>query len=87
VKVLAKKIQGNLIYPDKGRRSGLHGVATVSFGIRSDGQIRPETLKIVQSSGQSELDASALETIRACAPFTSPPEEVTVAIAVAFGRK
>jgi protein TonB len=44
-------------------------------------------LKIVESSGQPKLDASALKTIRASAPFAPPPKEMTVAIAVAFGRK
>jgi protein TonB len=83
VKVLAKKIHANLVYPDRGRRSG---TATVSFAILSNGQIRPETLKIVESSGQAELDASALSTIRGCVPFAPPPKEITVTIAVEFRR-
>jgi protein TonB len=87
VKLLTKKVQANLVYPEEGRRAGLQGTATVSFTILSDGQIRPETLKIVQSSGQPRLDAGALKTIRASVPFAPPPKEMTVAIAVAFARK
>ncbi len=87
VKRLTKKVQAKLVYPDEGRSAGLHGTATVSFAILGDGQIRPETLRIIESSGQSKLDASALKTIRASIPFAPPPEEMTVAIAVVFGRK
>jgi protein TonB len=87
VKLLTKKVQANLVYPDQARRAGLQGIATVSFAILNDGQIRPETLKIIESSGQPKLDASALKTIRASVPFAPPPKEMTVAIAVAFGRK
>ncbi len=87
VKLLTKKVQANLVYPEEGRRTGMQGTATVSFAILSDGQIRPETLKIAQSSGQPRLDESALKTIRASVPFAPPPKEMTVAIAVAFARK
>lgn len=87
VKLLTKKIQANLVYPEEGRRSGMQGTATVSFAILRTGQIRPETVKIVASSGQQKLDASALKTVHASTPFAPPPREMTVAIAVAFGRK
>jgi len=87
VKRLTKKVQANLIYPEEGRQAGLHGAATVSFTILGSGQIRPETLKIVASSGQPKLDASALKTVRSSAPFDPPPKEMTVAISVSFGRK
>jgi protein TonB len=59
----------------------------VSFTILPSGQIRPESVKIITSNGQPKLDASALKTIRASVPFDPPPKEMTVAIAVAFGRK
>jgi protein TonB len=87
IKQLTKKVQAKLVYPDEGRQAGLQGAATVSFAILRDGRIRPETLKIIASSGQAKLDASALKTIRASTPFEPPPREMTVAIAVAFGRK
>ncbi len=83
IKRLSKKVQANLVYPDEGRK----GNATVSFTLTSDGQIKPGTLAITLSSGQPKLDASALQTIRACAPFHAPPEELKVAIVVDFKRK
>jgi periplasmic protein TonB len=87
VKLLSKKVQANLVYPDEARQAGLHGTATVSFAILRTGQIRPETLKVVVSSGQPKLDESALKTIRASIPFDPAPKEMTVAVAVDFGRK
>lgn len=87
VKGLTKRVQSNLRYPDEGRRAGMQGAATVSFTLLANGQIRPDSLKIVESSSQPKLDASALETVRSSVPFESPPKEMTVAIAVVFGRK
>lgn len=87
VKLLSKRMQAHLVYPDEARQAGLHGAATVSFTILSNGQIRPESLKIVESSGQPKLDAGALKTVRSSVPFEPPPQEMTVAIAVAFGHK
>jgi protein TonB len=82
VKLLSKKVRANLVYPKSGKRAS----AIVSFTILSSGHIRLDTLKIVKSSGQPRLDASALQTIRASVPFDPPPEEVTVAIIVDFDR-
>jgi protein TonB len=87
VKLLSKKVEAHLVYPDDGRRAGLQGTATVSFTILRNGEIRLETLKIVTSSGQPRLDASALKTIRASIPFDPAPKEMTVVIAVDFSRK
>ncbi len=87
VKGLTKRVQSNLRYPDEGRRAGMQGAATVSFTLLANGQIRPDSLKIVESSSQPKLDASALETVRSSVPFESPPKEMTVAIDVVFGRK
>lgn len=84
---LSKKIQAKLIYPKEARRSGLQGVTTVSFRILEDGAMQPTSLKIVASSGKAELDISALETVRACAPFVAPPRDMTVTMAVTYGRK
>jgi periplasmic protein TonB len=87
VQALSKKVQAHLVYPEDGRRAGLKGIATVSFAILSNGHIRPETLKIAESSGQPKLDESALKTVRASVPFAPPPREMTIAIAVDFGPK
>jgi protein TonB len=85
--LLMKKVRDNLVYPDEAKRARLQGVTTVSFVILSNGDIRPETLKVVKSSGYPALDAGALNTIRASAPFISPPGEMAVSIGVAFGPR
>lgn len=82
-KLLSKKVHANLVSPGGGRASS----ATVSFFILSDGRIRPDSLRIVASSGQSRVDASALQTIRASVPFAPPPREMGVTIVVDFNRK
>jgi TonB family protein len=40
-------------------------------------------LKVVKSSGQALLDAEALSTIRASAPFPPPPREMEMTIGIA----
>ncbi|ACB96625.1 TonB family protein [Beijerinckia indica] len=87
IKSLTKKVQTNLAYPDQARQSGLQGTPTVSFTVLPSGQIRMESLRIVASSGKPELDQAAVKTVRASVPFNPPPKEMTVAIAVSFGRK
>jgi len=82
VKQLAKKAKANLVYPDGMIK--LRGNATVSFALTADGKIRPGTLTILKSSGKPKLDASALATVRACAPFEPPPREMTVAFDVGY---
>jgi protein TonB len=87
VKRMTKKVQANLAYPDGAQESDMHGTAMVAFIIQANGQIRADSLKIVESSGQPRLDASALKTIRASAPFDPPPRELPIAIGVTYGRK
>jgi protein TonB len=87
VKRLTKKVQSHLVYPDEGRKVGLHGNAKVSFTLAADGQIKPGTLTIAESSGQPRLDASALATVRASAPFERPPGEMKFAFVVGYGKK
>ncbi|MBL1255267.1 TonB family protein [Methylocystis sp. Sn-Cys] len=87
IRNLSKKIQTKLLYPKEARHSGLQGVTTVSFRIKRDGTMHPDSLKIVASSGRAELDISALDTVRACAPFSAPPKDVTVTMAVTYARK
>jgi protein TonB len=87
VKRLTKKVQAHLVYPDGGRKAGLHGNAKVSFTLAPGGEIKPGTLTIAESSGQPKLDASALATVRASAPFEPPPSEMNVAFVVGYGKK
>jgi protein TonB len=82
LKLLKKKVQANL---DSAHSAQLQGAPLVSFTVLANGQIRPGTLKIRASSGKPKLDAGALKTIIACAPFDPPPREMTVSIDVEFG--
>lgn len=83
VTALTKKIQNNMIYHDDGRRAA----GTVSFVILSDGQVRPDSLRMDQSSGQQQLDNEAMKTVQLSAPFPPPPREMRVAINLDFDRK
>ncbi|MGY3610712.1 MULTISPECIES: TonB family protein [unclassified Bradyrhizobium] len=82
-KLLSKKVRAHLVNPGGGHASS----ATVTFFILSNGRIRSDSLKIVTSSGQSKVDASALQTIRASAPFDPPPKEMSITIVVDFDRR
>ncbi|MFY9658844.1 MAG: TonB family protein, partial [Methylocystis sp.] len=84
-KLLTKKVQSRLVYPETGRWAGLRGAAAVSFTILPDGALRPDSLRIVSSSGEAKLDESALQTIRAAAPFDPPKREITLKITVIYG--
>jgi protein TonB len=83
VRGLSRKVRANLVNPGNGYASS----AKVSFVILADGQVRPDSLKVVTSSGQAKVDASALQTIRASSPFDRPPREMGISIVVDFDRK
>lgn len=86
LKALTKKVQDNLVYPDAGRKAGLKGTASVSFKLLADGNIGAGSLSIASSSGQPQLDASAMKTVAASAPFNPPPRPITIAITVIYGK-
>jgi protein TonB len=86
LKVLTKKVQENLVYPDAGRLQGLKGTASVAFTVQADGAVAPGTLRIATSSGQPKLDAAAMKTVEASAPFAVPPRSITIAISVVYGK-
>ncbi len=85
--LLQKKIRSHLVYPEGARRSGLQGFPKVAFTILTGGQLRPDSLKLVKSSGQPKLDAAALEAIRASAPFDPPPKDFSIVMDVDFFNK
>ncbi len=84
---LGKRLQANLVYPKEMRKSGIEGISTITFTIMESGDIRGNSLRVKKSSGYSELDANALKSALASAPFEKPPKELNVSIAVAFTRK
>jgi len=83
--IVYKKVMGHLVYPKGGQRP--HGTATVSFFITSSGAIRPDSIRIVDSSGKADLDEAAIKSIRASSPFEAPPREIPLAIPISFHAK
>ncbi len=86
LRMLTKKVQDNLLYPDAGRKDGLRGTASVAFTVQADGTIAPGTLRVATSSGQPRLDAAAMKTVEASAPFAAPPRVISIAISVVYGK-
>jgi len=87
IRALSKEVRRHLVYPAAGRQAGRHPAATVAFTILPMGQIQPESLRIVKSSGEPSLDACALATIRASLPLPPPPRELPITMEVAFDRR
>src|SRR5215469_5087682 len=81
---LTKQVNAHLIYPNEVKRKRLEGISWVSFVVMESGEIKPNTLTIKKSSGYAALDANALKTITATAPFQRPPRELTVSFAIDF---
>lgn len=63
---------GNLNYPSEARRQGLEGDLRVLVEIDSDGELLD--VRILDSSGNSVLDAAALRIVRLAAPFLPFPK-------------
>jgi protein TonB len=88
VKLLSRRIEANLFYPDAARQAGLDGTTTVSFSILADGRIDPASLRVVAPSGHPALDDGALKTVLASVPFDPPPQQpMTISIGIVFSRK
>jgi protein TonB len=83
-RLVEKKIRVNLHVPEAVNRAYRRGVTTVSFVVLTDGRIGPDTLKVVKSSGYAMIDRSALDIVRASAPFAQPPQEITYQISIAI---
>lgn len=76
------KILRNINYPDMARRMGWQGKVLLSFIITADGSVRE--FKIIQSSGFTILDKSAIETVKDTAPFPKPPGEARLVIPIIY---
>lgn len=69
---LKKKIEGVWVYPSTAAKSGLGGSLAVEFSIAKDGQLL--YVNLLDSSGHTILDESALRAIKSAAPyFPFPP--------------
>ena len=81
---VARRLQSNLVYPEKLRRKGIEAVTTIMFTVTESGHIKKDSLKVRKSSGYGEMDDNALKAARESAPFDEPPKEMTLVIDVAF---
>jgi len=79
---IKKIIEKNITYPPMARRMGWQGKVLVSFIVCKDGKV--ENLQVVQSSGHSQLDRNALETVKQVGPFPSPPVRVKLVLPVNY---
>ncbi len=58
-------------FPADARARGAHGTATIYFEIDDNGRVK--TVKLLQSSGDTELDVESLAVVERAAPFPKPP--------------
>lgn len=79
---IKKIIEENISYPPMARRMGWQGKVVVSFVVCRDGKV--EDLHIVESSGHSQLDRNAIETVRKAEPLPSPPVRVKLVLPVSY---
>ena len=79
---IKKIIEKNISYPPMARRMGWQGKVLVSFIVCKNGKV--EDLQVVQSSGYSQLDKNALETVKQVGPFPSPPVRVKLVLPVTY---
>ncbi|MGD9818607.1 MAG: TonB family protein [Desulfomonilaceae bacterium] len=69
---LKKKIEGVWVYPSAAAKSGLGGSLALEFSIAKDGQLL--YVNLLDSSGHTILDESAIRAIKTAAPyFPFPP--------------
>ncbi len=83
-RAIQKRMQKHLIFPDEARKMDILTTATITFVVTGNGEIRKETLRVIKSSGFASLDASALSSALASAPFEPPPKEMRIAIPIGF---
>lgn len=72
-------------YPPDAVQRGAKGIAVIRFALSETGGV--ETVSLVRSSGDAELDAESLDLVKRAAPFPPPPPgaERAFAAEVAFG--
>jgi TonB family protein len=59
-------------FPDDARARGAQGTATIYFEINDDGSAKD--IRLLKSSGDTELDAESLAVVLRASPFPKPPQ-------------
>lgn len=75
--ILSAHIQRFKQYPSSAKAAGEQGTAFVAFSVTHGGQATG--IRLVRSSGHSELDAAAVGAIRDAQPLPAPPSEIPAA--------
>lgn len=75
-------IQRQLVYPLVARKKGWQGRVVVSFVVCENGQV--VDIRVVQSSGITLLDNSAVQTVRRAGPFVPPPHRAELVVPVNY---
>jgi len=72
-------------YPEDARNRGAHGTAVVYFEVNDQGEAK--NIKLLKSSGDTELDVESLAIVLRAAPFPKPPQgaQRIFAIDIGFG--
>lgn len=65
---------GNLNYPEVAKQRQLYGNLILHVAVRADGQV--ETIRVLRSSGFTELDEAAVRIVELAAPFAPFPPEI-----------
>lgn len=68
---LKKKIQGVWVYPSTAARAGIGGALTLEFSVAKDGRLL--FVNLLDSSGHTILDQSAMSAIKSAAPYFPIP--------------
>ena len=80
---VAGRLQGAKRYPESARARGASGVVVVAFSLDGSGHL--VSVNVARSSGQSDLDAEAIATVRRAAPFPPPPAGAARSFSVPLG--
>ncbi|HMK33746.1 MAG TPA: energy transducer TonB [Desulfomonilaceae bacterium] len=71
---LKRKIQGVWVYPSAAAKSGIGGSLTVEFSIAKTGELL--YVNLLDSSGHTILDESAMKAVQSAAPYFPFPERM-----------
>ncbi len=71
---LKTKIEAVWVYPTPAARAGIGGNLTVEFSVQRDGQLL--AVNLLDSSGHTILDESAMKAIQSAAPYFPFPERM-----------
>jgi TonB family protein len=75
-------INKKVSYPIEARQKEWEGKVKLAFIILTDGSVRG--IQLMQSSGYSILDKSAVEAVKNASPFPKPPAEAQIVIPIVY---